>query len=444
MPALYKLVADKKVGNFALIGAARESSSMEHVIQRSQEHLAKTDPAIWQQLAARCSYVQVDVTQYADIARLHEHVKKVEQQFDLPGNRMVYCAVSSEFFCSITSAVAQSGLLARKEESSPVWHRIVYEKPFGRDAESAHAINACIAQHFNESQVYRIDHYLSHDLVSNIALMRFTNCIFEPLWNNQYIENVQIVLSEKTCVGGRGQYYDTYGALRDVVQNHMMELVALIGMEAPAKLTGEHIRAERVRVLEKVSFTDGVLGQYDGYHDDEGIAPGSTTETFAALQLQINNPRWQGVPFYLKTGKCLPEKETIIHIKFRQVECLLSQSCPSDSNYLTIRIQPNAAFFLSLNTKRPGRLIDVVPINMEFFHSHTFGPMTPEAYEVVLEEIMAGQQAVSVRFDEIECAWKAIDALRAMNLPLYHYAQGSTGPKEVEQFAHKHGMRWRS
>jgi glucose-6-phosphate 1-dehydrogenase len=320
----------------------------------------------------------------------------------------------------------------------------VYEKPFGDDLKSAHAINEVIATHFNENQVYRIDHYLTKEVVGNIGLLRFTNCVLEPLWNNQYIENVQIILSETIGTQGRGAYYDNYGALKDMVQNHMLELVALIGMEPPAQLSGEYIRTERARVLEKIAVVDVLLGQYEGYKNEQYVAPDSDTETFAQLCVNINNARWTGVPFFLKTGKSLDKKETVIHIKFKQVACLLVKDCPTDSNYLTIQVSPEATFSLSLNAKKPGYANEVTPIKMEFRHSSVFGAVTPDSYDIIFEEIIKGEHSISVRFDEIESAWKVIDAIEQMNLPVYPYKKGTQGPKECLEFDKKHAMRWRS
>jgi glucose-6-phosphate 1-dehydrogenase len=292
--------------------------------------------------------------------------------------------------------------------------------------------------------VYRIDHYLTKELVSNIALLRFTNSVFEPLWNNRHIDQVQIILSEKLGIENRGAYYDAHGALSDVVQNHMLELVALIGMEAPAFLTGEQIRDERAKVLEKVECTDAVLGQYEGYCNQPMVRADSSTETFAELCLKINNDRWAGVPFYLKTGKCLDKKETVIHIRFKPVDCLLTQQCPSEPNYLTIQIAPEAIISLSLNTKKLGTADEVVPMKMELCHSCIFGVITPEAYEVIFEEVVRGEQSIAVRFDEIEAAWKIIDAVKARQLPVHLYPQKSAGPHEALAFEETYSIRWRS
>jgi len=443
IPALYALVKANKFKKFLIIGAAKDQVTAQQILARAKGFIANVDEAPWQILTEAFHYHELDFKKVDDFKQLASKVKELEKKAGLSGNRIVYVAAASDFFIPITENCAASGLVKKYEPNENTWQRIVYEKPFGKDLASAQAINKCIANLFDEKQIFRIDHYLTKEIVGNIALVRFTNCVFEPLWDNRYIDNVQIILSEKVCIEGRGVYFDAYGALKDVVQNHMLQLVSLIAMEAPYQLTGEYIRNERALVLDRVRIVDGILGQCDTYAQEPGVKPNSTTETFAALQLMIDNPRWAGVPFYLRTGKCLNKKETIIHIKFKQVDCLLSKACPSDSNYLTIKVAPEASFALELNAKKVGAAYEVTPIKMEFCHSCVFGPYTPDAHEVLLEEIMRGEQAVSVRFDEIESAWKIIDKIKAMNFPLYRYKSGSAGPKEMETFAKKHGARLR-
>lgn len=450
LPALYHLIKRNVVTNYTIIGAARESTNAHAILTAAQTHIRLSEPdghidqEALDALQERFIYQQVDVTKEHDFTALVDLVNAQERTYKLSGNRVLYCATASQFYCPITRHAATSKLLEKQSSKTTPWHRIVYEKPFGHDLASAQAINECIRTYFDESQIYRVDHYLTKELVSNISLLRFTNAVLEPLWNHRYIDQVQIILSEQESIEGRGAYYDSHGALSDVVQNHMLELLALIGMEAPEKLTGEFIRDERAKVLEKVQIVDLLLGQYQGYRDEASVAKDSNTETFAIAQLNINNPRWAGVPFYLKTGKCLDKKETVIHIKFKQVDCLLSKNCPSDSNLLTIRIFPEASFILRLNAKKPGNSEEVTPIEMEFCHSCVYGEQNAQAHEVLLQEVIKGEQSVSVRFDEIEAAWRVTDAMHALERPRYVYAKGSLGPREAETFAHNHGMRWRS
>lgn len=444
IPALYRFVSKKKLENFIIIGAAFDDVTSDQMIDAALPFVQESDEQYWDIVRKHSYYKKINFTEKNDFSSLHTFVQDCERKQGGTQNRLFYVATASQFFCPITHSCAEVGLLQRKDVRDAPWHRIVYEKPFGHDVKSAHEINECIKNTIDETQVYRIDHYLTKEIVSNIAMIRFTNCVFEPLWSNRYIDQVQIILSESGGIEGRGMYYDAAGALRDVVQNHMLEMLALICMESPEKLTGDYIRAERVKVLEKVRFIDGILGQYDGYKAEKHINPDSHTDTYASLKLVVDTPRWSGVPFYLKTGKGLDKKETIIHIKFKQVDCLLLRGCPTDSNWLTIKVAPEAIFLLTLNVKVPGTSEQVMPIGMEFCHSCLYGPQTPEAYEVLIEEVMRGEQSISVRFDEIEYSWKLIDVIEAKKLPVYQYAQGSTGPQEEQQQMEKHGMRWHS
>lgn len=444
LPSIYRLIKYKKLSNFLIVGAAIDNITQQEICERAKEFVTNRDEDIWQQLCSRFEYYQVDLTSKDAMAQFAKNVAKREKKYKLLGNRVVYLALASHLFCDVTEQLATSGLVQKYTPQQKVWHRIVYEKPFGHNLPSAHLINECIAKLLDEKQVFRIDHYLTKELVGNIALVRFTNCVFEPLWNNRYIDHVEVILSETNDILGRGRYYDNYGAVRDVVQNHMLELVALIGMEAPEKLTGEYIRSQRVKVLQDFEFIDGVYGQYEGYLKEQDVANNSKTETFATLYGHIKNPRWAGVPFYFKTGKALNKQETVIHLKFKQVDCLLAKECPSETNSLTIRVFPDATFSLRLNAKQPGRANDVVPVKMEFCHSCLFGKETPQAHEVLLEEVMRGESSVSVRFDEIERSWEIIDQLKKMDLPVGTYKKGSEGPQEMFDFMKKHGMRWRS
>jgi glucose-6-phosphate 1-dehydrogenase len=442
IPALYKLIALGKLKKFLLVGAALEDTSIDQILQEARSYIQHFDEDTWNLLRQSSYYIRVDVLRVHDFASLQEFVSRLEHAHAMSGNRLLYCSTAANFFCPITEHAVRTCLIERR--TNDPWHRVVYEKPFGHDLQSAHDINTCLSRLLDDEQIYRIDHYLTEELVSNIALVRFTNCVFEPLWNSHYISQVQIILNEKLCVGNRGGYYDKYGALKDMLQNHMLELLALIGMEAPKELTGEQIRAERAVVLKQVRVIDALIGQYAGYLQEPHVQKDSRTETFAAAHLIIDNARWKGVPFFLKTGKCLRQKDTVIHIQFKAVECLLAKQCPSEPNYLTIQVTPDPSFFLTLNVKQPGFVKDVVPVRMEFCHSCYFKEHSAESYEVIFEEVMRGEHSVSVRFDEIEHAWKVVDAIHAMNLPLYQYERGSHGPKELEQFSLKHGMRWRS
>lgn len=445
IPALYGMFKEG-VADIAIIGIALEGVDAPHVVEAARPFVDGYDEHLWKKFAARMSYVPLDVTTTDGFDLVAQLVEQKEKEFNLPGNRLVYCATAPEFFVPITTHMAKQGIIKKgfNGENGAAWHRVVYEKPFGLDRASAQKINDAIARNLDESQIVRIDHYLAKELVANIALARFTNRVLEPLWCNKHIENVQIVLSETVGLENRGHYYDHHGALRDVVQNHMLQLLALVAMEAPKQLSGDFIRDKKADVLKVVKPIDGLLGQCKGYRNEQGVASDSATETFAALQLMVDNDRWRGVPFYLRTGKCLDKKEVVIYIRFKQVECLMATSCPSEPNFLIIRVSPNEGFSLELNAKRPGVFDEITPVTMDYCHHCLYSPRTPHSYELLLAQVFAGEQSVSVRFDEIDYAWRVIDQLYQMQLPLYEYQKGSSGPRELDAFGAKYNMRWRT
>jgi glucose-6-phosphate 1-dehydrogenase len=447
IPAIYKLIQDKKLDNFLIIGAALDEINADEFIDRARAFIPAVNEETWQLLRKASYYQKLDFNEPKAFEKLHKFTAALEKEHKLCGNRLVYLAIPSSFFCLVTNEIGRSGLIKRAHEDGTIngiWNRIVYEKPFGFDLASAEETNECIVDYFRENQIFRIDHYLTKELVGSIVLLRFTNMIFEPLWNQRYIDEVQIIISETLGMEGRGRYYDHYGVLKDVVQNHMMQLLALVAMELPAQLNANDIRDQKAAVLQKVKCVDGVLGQYQGYTSERDVARDSTTPTFAALKMEVNTPRWKGVPFYFKTGKELDRKDTSIQIKFREVPCSLREQCIYTSNFLTIQISPESNFSLQLNIKQPGTTFEVTPINLSFSHNYVFRAATPAAYEVLFEQIMMGEQSVSVRFDEIEYAWKVIQEVESLHLPQYSYPQGSMGPKELVAFNNKYGVRWRA
>ncbi|MBI2775471.1 glucose-6-phosphate dehydrogenase [Candidatus Dependentiae bacterium] len=443
MPALAKLIKDEKVKNYAIIGAANSDISDEQFQERFNNAVLGLDKDLFPLMRPRIFYQRIGFDDLESFNILGSKIAEIEKRFALSGNRIVYVAAPSLYYCPITQCLAMSKIVQRDQSGDAPWQRIVYEKPFGVDQQSARDINHCIATWFDENQIYRVDHYLTKELVSSIVLVRFTNIIFEPLWNSNYIDYVEIILSETLGLEGRGRYYDSYGVLRDVVQNHAMQLLSLIAMELPVKLSAEGIQDQKTEVLKNVRVEEGFLGQYEDYHNEPDVAPNSQTPTFSCLKMAVETPRWRGVPFYIKAGKKLDRKDTSIHIKFKNVDCTLKESCVYESDYLTIQIEPNATFSLQLNTKLPGTLYGVAPVQLTFNHDYVFRSATPESYEILLEQIMAGEQSVSVRFDEIEYAWAVIDSIKNMNLPLYNYKQLSSGPDELKDFARNNKMRWR-
>lgn len=446
IPSLYLLMLEKKLENIALLAVALNESNVENVFESARPFVnpkEEFDESLWEKLKKRTSCVWGDIREYEVIEKVKTVALHLEKHYALSGNRLAYLAVPATSFVDITNALGAYKIMEKQGEKKTPWHRIVYEKPFGQDLSTAHEINTAIAQWFSENQIYRIDHYLTKEVVSNIALIRFTNCVFEPLWNNRYIDQVHIVLAEEEGIENRGSYYDRFGALSDVVQNHMLQLLALVGMETPTLLSGDYVRARRAEVLNAVQFVDGILGQYDNYLSESKVVPYSTTETFAYLYMRIQNPRWAGVPFFLKTGKYLKKQEIAIHIKFKKVDCILTKQSPSESNWLTIKVNPDATFYLTLNAKKPGYSVELMPVAMEFCHSCVFGSHIPSAYEILFEDVMRGEQASAVRFDEIESAWNIIQQIKDKKLPLYRYDRGSDGPQELHTFMYHHGARTR-
>lgn len=449
IPAIYKLIENNKLDRFAFIGVSFDKTDIKEILNNSKEFIPKIDTKIWDKLEKNSYYYNLDFYNKTGYKKLHDLIKDIEKEHKLNGNRLFYLATMPEHFKIITKYLNENKIIFKHQhetncsECKKAWARIVYEKPFGHDLKSAKDINNCIKKTFHENQIYRIDHYLGKELVSNIALVRFTNRIFEPLWNNKNIESVQIILKEKIGIEGRGAFYDKYGAIKDVVQNHMLQILSLIAMEQPKKLEAKYIRDAKAKVLKSVIFKDTLLGQYEDYTKENKVNPKSKTETFAALNLEIKNKRWAGVPFYLKTGKYLNQRDTSVHIKFKMVECLLTKGCPTDSNYLTLKINPDQGFFLELNIKDPNNNDQIMPVQMNFCHSCLFGANTPQAYEHLILDVIKGDQSAFVRSDEIEYSWKVIDKIDYKKFKLFTYKKGSSGPEQANKLNNKN-IRWRA
>ena len=371
-------------------------------------------------------------------------------------------------FSDIVVNLGKCGLAAHSSQDQRA--KIIIEKPFGHDLESAQALNKTLTQHFDESQVYRIDHYLGKETVQNLLVARFANSIFEPIWNREYVESVQITVAESVSVGSRGGYYDKSGAMRDMLQNHTMQLLALIAMETPVSLDPESIRDEKVKVLKGIQplnlsldeNTDVVRGRYTaglldgekakGYLQEEGIPADSATETYAALALQINNWRWQGVPFYMRSGKCMPKRVSEISIQFKRPPGILfsgSKQFDIASNQLVIQVQPDEGMTLLTNSKVPGLETRTQLVKMHFRYATTFGSNTPEAYERLILDCMVGDSTLFIRGDETEASWKLITPVldhwkECGQRGVADYAAGTWGPPESERMLWRQRHQWRS
>jgi glucose-6-phosphate 1-dehydrogenase len=474
IPALYHLAVDKALPTpFRVVGfARREKSDAEWraELREGVEKFSRTkrvDPATWDAFAANVHYCRGE---FGDPAAYQALAKQLAGFGDprLAKNLLFYLATSPSQFAEVVEHLSHAGLL-QKEPEAGAWQRVVVEKPFGHDLQSAHELNSALTRHAHERQILRIDHYLGKETVQNILMFRFSNSIFEQVWNRTSVDHVQITVSEKLGVGGRGGYYEEAGALRDMVQNHLLQILALIAMEPPGSLEAESIRDEKVKVLKSIRpmtraqlAANVVRGQYfagqvdgeqrPGYRQEPKVKPDSNVETFVALRLLIDNWRWSGVPFYLRTGKNLPLSASEVRVQFRPTPSVLfaAQCGPKlDANAITLRLQPNEGIYLRFNGKVPGTSLAVRPVRMMFSYDSEFGAYTPEAYERLLLEAMAGDATLFIRRDELETAWSIVDAIRAAwaGQPLTNrefYAAGTWGPIAADDLLERHGHAWRN
>jgi glucose-6-phosphate 1-dehydrogenase len=450
---------------FAVVGFSRSELSDDAYRTAMRDALAG-DAASAEQassLIASLHYVPGNNDDPASFQRLGARLEEIERERGLPGNRLYYLSVAPEHFATIIKQLAEHGLVRGRGEAT--WSRVIIEKPFGRDLESARALNAAVTTHLHESQVYRIDHYLGKETVQNIFSFRFGNSIFEPLFNQKYVDNVQITVAETLGMENkRGGYYDQAGALRDMVQNHMLQLVTMIALEPPSSLEAQALRDEKVKVLRAIEplgrecvARDTVRGQYGpgeragerikGYREEANVDPHSTTETFVALKLTIDNWRWAGVPFYLRTGKRLKQRMSEIAVTFKQPPLHLFREL-SDAqagtgpatpraNVLLFRIQPDEAISLTFAAKRPGMQVQLDDVRMDFAYE-AFRQRSPEAYERLLLDALRGDASLFTRSDEVEYAWRFISSIQQgwANLPapkFPNYAPSSEGPDELKR-----------
>ncbi len=464
-PAIYHLYMDNLLPEqFGVIGVARsdwDDTSFREAVADSLKTYGKIKQSD-DEIVAFCSrfaFCSVDVTDPGQFDALAKRTVELEQQWlGKTCNRLYYLAMAPEFFGQVALELKRSGLT-----DVPGWKRLVIEKPFGRDLESAQKLNDDLTQVFDEDEIYRIDHYLGKEMVQNIEVIRFANSIFEPVWNNRSIANIQITSSETVGVEERASYYEHAGALRDMVQNHMLQMVMMIAMEPPSRLKNEAIRDEKVKVLRSIRRyapeevqKHVVRGQYTagtidgkavpGYLDESAVAWKSTTETFVAARLFVDNFRFAGVPFYIRTGKRMAVKSTEIVIQFRDMPKHLYFNEHGDlgPNLLVIRVNPVEGMYLQLNAKRPGNDETVVPVAMEFSqHLHN---RSPEAYERLLYDAIKGDSTFFTRWDEVSLAWKLVDpiaeAFRNKLVPLAPYAAGSMGPATATQMPEQDGFNW--
>ena len=472
VPALYHLWAgDLLPERFALVCFGRRELSddaMRQALRASLDQHARVKPideTRWKSFAACISYVRGAFDDPASYAALATRLDAIDRSAGTSGNRLFYLATPASSFPEIVRGLGAAGLDHETTESG--WRRIVIEKPFGRDADSAIKLNREVGKVFRESQVYRIDHYLGKETVRNILIFRFGNLIFEPIWHRRYIDHVQITVAEAIGVEGRGAFYEETGALRDILQNHLLQLLTLVAMEPPATLDAEALRDEKVKVLRAVrliapELVEGqvVRGQYGpgwvgatevpGYRSEPEVDAASETETFVAARFEIDDWRWAGVPFYLRAGKRLPKRATEIAIQFKDVPQRLFSPVGDDpeANLLVIRIQPDEGILLRFAAKVPGLGIDVRPVNMDFAYGSAFTVESPDAYETLILDALLGDASLFTRADEVEAAWRIVDPIMESWLSgaeptLPNYAAGTWGPEAADQLLTREGRRWR-
>jgi glucose-6-phosphate 1-dehydrogenase len=470
VPAVFDLFLDEWIAadRFAIIGIDRKEwtddayrADLRPSLEEFCGHGA-VDPGKWESFARSISFLAGDFNDSKLFATLGERLAKLEQQWKCPVQRVFYLAVPPSLVQLIASQLQQSHLT-----DDPTHNRLVVEKPFGHDLESARELNRRLTGLLAESQIYRIDHYLGKETVQNILAFRFANSLFEPIWNRRYIEQVQIVVAEEVGVEHRGGYYDKAGALRDMVQNHLLQVLTLIAMEPPVSFAADEVRNKKVDVLRAIrpipvsevdqfavrgQYTAGAIGgrPVPAYREEPDVAPNSMTETYAAVRLFVDNWRWQDVPFYLRTGKRLPERESEVAIQFRPVP---HRSFPASAldkwepNFLTIRIQPDEGIVLKFQAKEPGLSLKLRPTDMRFSYREAFQTPSPEAYETLLLDVMRGDATLFMRADQVETAWGVVMPIleawgQATKTNLPEYPAGSWGPAEADALLAQDGHSW--
>jgi glucose-6-phosphate 1-dehydrogenase len=470
LPALYNLRANKLLSNeFAMIGFSNNQFSTQEFRESQSKDIrefatTKIDDEIWNWFNERIEYVQGDFGDPAAFKRLAETIEKADKQNATKGNCLFYLAIAPRFFSVVVKQLGDAGLT--KEENGR-WRRVIIEKPFGRDLDSAHELNTDIKKSLEENQIYRIDHYLGKETVQNLMAFRFSNGIFEPIWNSRYIDHVQITAAETVGVEERGGYYDQSGALRDMVPNHMMQLISMVAMEPPYSFDADAVRDEKAKVLHAISpikpeeaLQTAVRGQYgagteDGkpvpaYRTEDQVKPDSNTETYAALKLYVDNWRWARVPFYVRTGKRMKRRVTEIAIQFKRAPFTLFRHTGVEKtmpNLLVIHIQPDEGISLGFSAKIPGPTMKLDQVDMNFKYSDYFGAAPSTGYETLILDCMIGDPTLFQRDDMVEAGWRIVTplidfwkALPAREFP--NYAAGSWGPEEADHLLERDGREW--
>jgi glucose-6-phosphate 1-dehydrogenase len=470
IPALYNLRESKLLpDDFAVIGVARAEMRDEEFRSRLRDDMKefatdKVDPDVWKWLEERLYYLSGDFEDDQTYTRLKSLLEKIDKERNGHGNYFFYLATAPDYFAAVIKRIGSAGLTP---EENGQWRRVIIEKPFGRDLESAQKLNLEIKNVLDEKQIYRIDHYLGKETVQNIMVFRFGNGIFEPIWNRRYIDHIQITAAETVGVEQRGAYYETAGALRDMVPNHLLQLVTLTAMEPPISFEANAVRDEQAKILHAIQHLSPeeararvVRGQYDAgeikgekvpaYRSEPNVDPNSQVETFIALKLLIDNWRWADVPFYLRTGKRLAARDTEITIQFKHAPFMLFRDTPIETlttNRLVLHIQPDEGISLRFGAKVPGPTVSIGAVDMDFDYEDYFGDTPSTGYERLLHDCMMGDATLFQRADQVEAGWSVVAPIQEAwqsesSAPLAKYAAGSWGPKESDELLDRDGRAW--
>jgi glucose-6-phosphate 1-dehydrogenase len=470
LPALYNLAQSNLLPQkFAIVGVAHTAISQDDFRSKLSQDIREfatvaVDDRLWQQFEQRSYYLSGEFQDAETYRQLQDLLTQVDQECGTQGNYLFYLATSSNFFCDIVAQLGTAGLV---HEDNGHWRRVIIEKPFGHDLDSARTLNRNISQVLEENQIYRIDHYLGKETVQNILAFRFGNGLFEPIWNRNNIDHVQITVAETVGVESRGNFYEGTGAVRDMVQNHLFQLLTMMAMEPPVSFDADAVRDEKSKLLKAVQpftaetvLTQTVRGQYGeglfneetlpAYRSESRVASDSGTETYAALKLTIDNWRWAGVPFYLRTGKRLPKRVTEVAVQFKQVPSLLFRDTSIDRltpNFLVLRIQPSEGINFQFGAKIPGPTMQMGTVQMDFCYADYFGTTPSTGYETLLYDCMIGDATLFQRADNVELGWSVVTpildvwgALPAREFP--NYTVGSWGPKDADELLWRDGRQW--
>ncbi len=471
IPALYRLVQERLLpAEFAVVGLGRTPMTDEEFREKMKAAVVEfsesksVDEEVWRSFAAKLQFLPSNIDRPECYGELARRLERVDAEHGTQGNRLFYLSVAPEFYAEAVKQLGEAGLTGQGKG----WVRVIIEKPFGTSLESARELNNQILRHLEESQVYRIDHYLGKETVQNLLVFRFANGIFEPMWNRQYIDHVQITNAETVGVEGRGGYYEKSGVVRDMIQNHVFQVLSLVAMEPPSSLSAEDVRDEKIKAINSArEFTpervraECVRGQYGagsiggkpvpGYREEQGVAADSATETFAAVTMWFDNWRWSGVPFHIRSGKRLAKRVTEIAIQFRAAPHALFGKAQQDlaPNQLVIRIQPDEGITLRVAAKVPGQVTRIRDVNMDFRYGASFGVQLAEAYERLILDCILGDSTLYARKDMTERGWELVMPVleewgaRAREADFPNYEAGSWGPEDSFKLLEQHGRRWR-